>query len=136
MKGLPREFSGPEAKKGLLQRHRELLRGLSIRMGLPPAVGLALGAAATVILSLPVILLFCYADHLGRWWLVLLLLYFAALITVHVAIVLPREMDRLRYQMGDEAFFLVYPKERKKEQRRRARALRRTQRRRGPADKR
>ena len=68
--------------------------------------------------NLPAILLLCYADHLGVWWFILLMIYMTALACVFLLILWPREVARLRYTLGDEAFFLLYPWERKRELRR------------------
>ena len=65
----------------------------------------------------------------GVWWAILLLLYLATLVVIHTKIVYPREMARMRFILGDEAFFLVYPEEKKKELKRREREKRRQERR-------
>lgn len=67
----------------------------------------SLGIAFTIFLS---------AKTLGLWWIPLeigfiALLMFVALIPEH-----RRAMDALRYEIGDESFFELYPKEKEREE--------------------
>ena len=76
--------------------------------------------AAMALGSLPVILLLCFADHLGVWWFILLSLYMILLTTVYFLILRPREIARIRGLLADdELFFQLYPKEKLREERRR-----------------
>ena len=95
------------------------------RMGYPAGLFFGTLAAAAVVMIVPVVLLVAFADKLGAWWAILLILYMGILISVYTWIVYPREMARMRYLLGDEAFFLVYPGEKKKERKRREKELRR-----------
>jgi len=82
---------------------------------------LAMCALGTVALNIPLILLFCFSERLGWIWTLLILLYFAILITVYALILRPRQLAHLRYELGDALFFELYPKEKEKELRRNAR---------------
>ena len=85
--------------------------------------------AAMALGSLPVILLLCFADHLGVWWFILLSLYMILLTTVYFLILRPREIARIRGLLADdELFFQLYPKEKLREERRRTRAQHKTER--------
>ena len=99
------------------------------RMGYPAWLYFGAIATAAVVMIMPVVLLVAFADRLGVWWAILLLLYLATLVVIHTKIVYPREMARMRFILGDEAFFLVYPEEKKKELKRREREKRRQERR-------
>lgn len=99
------------------------------RMGYPAWLYFGAISAAAVVMIMPVVLLVAFADKLGVWWAILLLLYLTILVVIHTKIVYPREMARMRYILGDEAFFLVYPEEKKKELKRRQREKRRQERR-------
>lgn|GEM_PF-6736826 len=101
------------------------LRARWNRTGYPAWLFFGAICVAAVAMAMPVVLLVAYADRLGIWWAILLALYFAALAGSYVLIVYPREMAHMRYLLGDEAFFLVYPEERKKELRRLVRQQRR-----------
>ena len=89
---------------------------------------MSLGYIAWAALNLPALLLFCYADRLGVWWAILLLAYMTGLNTVYVKIIRPRQLAKLRMDLGDELFFLTYPGEKKKLLRRKARERRRAER--------
>ena len=89
---------------------------------------MALGYIAMAVLNLPALLLICYADRLGVWWSILLLVYMGGLNTAYVMIIRPRQLAKLRMDLGDELFFLTYPREKKKLLRRKARERRRAER--------
>lgn len=79
---------------------------------LPPALTFALlvlafGTGACLVPTL----IFVYAPLLGFWWWVLLLLYFIALTAVVALLRHRREMERLRFALGDELFAEKFPKE-------------------------
>ena len=93
-----------------------------LRKHMTPGVILALSYTATIVLSLPALLLFCYADRLGLSWSILLFAYMGLLTASYAMIIRPREMAKLRYDLGDEQFFEIFPREKKKEQRRMERA--------------
>lgn len=95
-------------------------RGIPLR----PGTILALCFCATMVLNIPAIILFSYADRLGPCWMPILLAYFALLSFFYVRILRPRELARLRYQLGDEQFFELFPRERKREERQKARKAR------------
>lgn len=99
------------------------------RMGYPAWLFLLALCIVPVLMIMPGFLLVLYADKLGIWWAILLILYMAILFSVYTWIVYPREMARMRYLLGDEAFFLVYPEEKKKELKRQQRARLRAERR-------
>ena len=84
---------------------------------------------ATFVMNLPPILLLCWAEKLGRLWAILLIAYMTLLITAFAKILWSRQMVKLRYDLGDEQFFRAFPRERKKELRRKARQQRARQRR-------
>jgi len=92
-----------------------------LKKHMTPGVMLALSVVITAGLNLPAILLFCYADRLGLSWSVLLFAYMGLLIATYALIIRPRELAKLRYDLGDERFFELFPREKKKEQRKLAR---------------
>lgn len=98
------------------------------RMGFPAWLCFGIITVCAVAMIMPVVLLVAFADKLGIWWAILLLIYMILLICVYTLIVYPREMERIHYILGDELFFLAYPGERKKELRRRERERRRQER--------
>ena len=99
------------------------------RMGYPAWLYFGAISGCAVVMIMPVVLLVTFADRLGVWWAILLALYTAILVSAYAFIVYPREMNRMRYILGDEAFFLVYPEEKKRELRRQERLRRRMARR-------
>ena len=78
---------------------------------MPPALTLSLlvlafGAGACLVPTL----IFYWSPYLGAWWWVLLLLYFIALTAVAALLRHRREMERLRFFLGDELFAEKFPK--------------------------
>ncbi len=71
---------------------------------------------------LPSIYLFDYSKQLGYWWVILLFLYYGSLTYAYIFILLKREKVWIRQQLGDEAFFKLFPGEKRKLERERARA--------------
>lgn len=98
----------------------ELIRRIkSIKSHNVPPSAIIFGAAAfTILANTPLVLIFCYADKLGPLWMVLLAAYFGCFILLYASIIKPREMARLRYLLGDEDFYLLFPSELKRELRR------------------
>ena len=87
------------------QKHRSITK-------LPPALTFALAVLAFGVgACLVPTLIFYWSPYLGFWWWVLLLLYFIALTAVAALIRRRREMERLRYALGDELFAEKFPKE-------------------------
>ncbi len=97
------------------------------KLNYSPHIMLALCALGTVVLNVPVLFIFKYAEKLGWLWLFVLFGYFGLLITLYALILRPRQYAYLRYTLGDELFFELYPREKEKELRRneKARAARR-----------
>ena len=79
---------------------------------LPPALTFALLVLAfgTGACLVPTLIFVC-APLLGFWWWVLLLIYFIALTAVVALLRHRREMERLRFALGDELFAEKFPKE-------------------------
>ncbi len=75
---------------------------------------LILSFTAMVVCNLPAIVVLCYADVLGPLWWIIILAYLTLLSWCYIAIVRPRQLAMLRYELGDELFFMTYPGERKK----------------------
>ena len=105
----------------------ELIRRIkSIKSHNVPPSAIIFGAAVfTILANTPLVLLFCYADKLGMWWFPILVAYFGCFLLMYAAIIKPREMARLRYLLGDEDFFLLFPSEMKHELRHIQRELKR-----------
>lgn len=124
------EKAGKESRERAVKRrpfwtYLLALRARWNRTGYPAWLFFGSLSAAGVVMILPAVLLVAYANRLGIWWANLLILYLGALFSGYAVIVYPREMAHMRYLLGDEAFFLVYPEERKKELRRLVRQQRR-----------
>ena len=93
-----------------------------IDQNMPPALRFALSKGAVYLgAGVVPILLFEYSPRLGYWWIVLLLLYIALLITVRVLILWPREKNALMNELGPEQFYALFPKEKKRDERRKKR---------------
>ena len=68
----------------------------------------------TILIMLPPILLFCSADKLGYWWIILLILYISIIIAVTGIILYFKNIKALRVILGDELFFKQFPREKKR----------------------
>ena len=81
---------------------------------------LLFGAAALLFAGGGILaVLFIFAEQLGRLFLPLVLLIFAAVCLAYAYILRKHELAWIRSQVGDERFFELFPKEKKKEERRR-----------------
>ena len=68
--------------------------------------------------------IFLNAKRLGALFLPALALYFVLLTVLLAAILRRRELDRLHALVGDEQFYEWYPRQRRRDERRRARMKR------------
>jgi len=84
-----------------------------------PVVQVALITAAAIAASI-----FLNAKKLGALFLPALALYFVLLTVLLAAILRRRELDRLHALVGDEQFYEWYPRQRRRDERRRARMKR------------
>ena len=94
--------------------HFKKIKGYKV----PPAAIIVGSVAFTVGINTPMILIFAHANVFGYWWFVLVLLYMLLFLSIYAFLIKPRDMARLRYMLGDEAFFELFPKELKREIRR------------------
>ena len=77
---------------------------------------------------LPSIYLFDYSKQIGYWWSVLLFGYYGGLTFVYISILLKREKIWIRQQLGDEAFFRLFPGEKRRLERQRLKEQRKLER--------
>ena len=90
-----------------------------------PAVQVALILAASIGNVLIAAAIFLNAKRLGAlFFLPALALYFVLLTVLLAAILRRRELDRLHALVGDEQFYEWYPRQRRRDERRRARMKR------------
>ena len=85
-----------------------------------PAVQVALILAASIGNVLIAAAIFLNAKKLGALFLPALALYFVLLTVLLAAILRRRELDRLHALVGDEQFYEWYPRQRRRDERRRA----------------
>lgn len=100
---------------------RRYVQRLLDRINNSPISIVTLSFCAMILCNLPAIVVMCYADVLGYWWWIIILTYITLLSWCYIAIVRPRQLAYLRYTLGDELFFLIYPGEKKKLARKKAR---------------
>ena len=86
-----------------------------------PVVQVALITAAAIGNVLIAASIFLNAKKLGALFLPALALYFVLLTVLLAAILRRRELDRLHALVGDEQFYEWYPRQRRRDERRRAR---------------
>ena len=89
-----------------------------------PVVQVALITAASIGNVLIAAAIFLNAKRLGALFLPALALYFVLLTVLLAAILRRRELDRLHALVGDEQFYEWYPRQRRRDERRRARMKR------------
>ena len=89
-----------------------------------PVVQVALITAAAIGNVLIAASIFLNAKKLGALFLPALALYFVLLTVLLAAILRRRELDRLHALVGDEQFYEWYPRQRRRDERRRARMKR------------
>lgn len=89
-----------------------------------PVVQVALITAAAIGNVLTAASIFLNAKKLGALFLPALALYFVLLTVLLAAILRRRELDRLHALVGDEQFYEWYPRQRRRDERRRARMKR------------
>jgi hypothetical protein len=75
---------------------------------------MAMGLAVPVLIT-PAMLIIMNAPRFGIWWLPLLFLYLLPFTTGQLFLVRRREMNRIHGLVGDEMFYIIYPKELKRD---------------------
>ncbi|MBQ5952175.1 MAG: hypothetical protein IJL66_08515 [Lachnospiraceae bacterium] len=100
-------------------RKKSILKRIAENTPAPLQYALSKGAVLVGAGVIP-ILIFEYSPVLGYWWGILLLLYIAALIFIRIRILWPREKAVLLHDLGPEQFYALFPKEKKRDERRQA----------------
>lgn len=96
---------------------------------LPPLVTFALSKAAVYVgAGVVPILLIDASPRLGYWWFLLLMAYIALLIWLRAKLLWRRERVVLLRDLGPEQFYAVFPREKKRDERRARRAERKKRR--------
>ena len=94
---------------------------------LPLAEVFLVGAVAFVLLVIFVVI-FLSAQRLGGWFFPVLFAYFAILALAAAYLYHRKELLQLHALVGDETFYRLYPKEKKRDERRAERFRRKLQR--------
>lgn len=72
------------------------------------------------------VLLFYFSSDLGVWWFILLIIYIALWLTGISLLWRRKEMRAMRATYGEDFFYKAYPREKKREERRKAREERKS----------
>ena len=70
---------------------------------------------------IPLMLIIINGNKLGRWWIVLAVIYLTIFITITAFLIRRKHLDHLHYVMGDEMFYARYPRELKRDRRKKER---------------